>query len=321
MLRTLLFCVLLLLRTTTALAQAWPVRPVHLIVPFPAGGGTDIVARVLAGNLSEMFRQQFVVENRPGASGMIGTGVVAKANADGYTFLVGSPAETALAPSLFKAMNYAPLKDLVPVTLLAWTHLVLAAHPSFSASSPQELIELARHEPIDFSTPGIGSTHHLTGEYLNAIEHLKLVHVPYRGAAPAVTDAVGGQVKLTISGMPPVVPFLKANALKAIAVTSKQRFPLYPDIPALAEIKSFENFDSSNWFGLLAPAGTPTDVIDRIQKAVVQALKDARVQQVLTNQAAVPVGNTPAEFGDFIGEEAKKYARIVAVTQVQVQLQ
>jgi tripartite-type tricarboxylate transporter receptor subunit TctC len=319
MLRTLLFCVLLLVGSMGVFAQSWPTRPAHLIVPYPPGGGTDIVARVLASNLTNSPEQPFVVENRPGASGMIGAAVVAKASADGYTFLVASPAETALAPSLFKSMSYDPLKDLTPVTLLAWTPLVLAAHPSFPASSPLEFIELARRESVDFSTPGIGSTHHLTGEYINVIEHLKLVHVPYRGAAPALADAVGGQVKLTISGMPPVVPFLKTNALKAIAVTSKQRFPLFPDIPTMAEMKSFENFDFTNWFGLLAPAGTPPEVIDRLHKAVVEALRDPQVRQVLTNQAAVAVGNTPAQFRDFIGEQAKKYARIVAVTHLQLQ--
>ena len=186
------------------------------------------------------------------------------------------------------------------------------------ASTPEEFIKLAQQEVVYFSTPGIGSSHHLAGEYINALQHTKLVHVPYRGAAPAITDAVAGQVKLTISGMPPVVPFLKSGALKAIAVTSKLRSPSFPDIPAMAEIKGFEDFDFTNWFGLLARTGTPPNILDRLQKAAVDVLKDPQVRAVLENQAAVPVGDTPAEFHDFIREEAAKYARIVEITHLQL---
>lgn len=316
--RTISFCLAIFLAGGSAQAAQWPQRPVHLIVPYAAGGGTDTVARVLAQKLSTTFNEQFVVENRPGASGMIGAGYVAKASPDGYTLLVGSPAEVALNQNLFKSMSYDPLKDLTPITLLAWTPLVLAANPSLPALTPQELIALAKREPIDFSTPGIGSSHHLTGEYINYLQHTKLVHVPYRGAAPAITDTVSGQVKLTIAGMPPVVPFLKAHSLKAIAVTSKKRSPQFPEIPAMSEIKGFEDFDFTNWFGLLAPTGTPAAVLDGLQKASVEALKDAKVRQVLTNQAAVPVGDTPAEFSAFIRSETAKYAKIVEVTHLHL---
>ena len=317
MLRALTLFIALLLGTGAALAQKWPERPVHLIVPYAAGGGTDIVARVLAKNLSGVFKQQFIVENRPGASGMIGAAIVAKSAPDGYTLLIASPAEVALNQNLFKTMTYDPLKDFTPITLLAWTPLVLAAHPSFPASTPQELIGLIQKEQVDFSTPGISSTQHLAGEYLNTLAHGKMLHVPYRGGAPAVADAVGGQVKLTIAGMPPVVPFLKSNALKAIAVTSKQRSPQYPNIPAMSEIKGFEDFDFTNWFGLLARAGTPPEILEKLQKASVEALKDPEARKILANQAAVPVGNTAAEFRDFINAEAVKYAKIVESTHMQ----
>jgi tripartite-type tricarboxylate transporter receptor subunit TctC len=319
MTRLLSFCFALLLGCATAVAQEWPTRPVHLIVPYSAGGGTDTVARVLAQKLSVSFGQQFVVENKPGASGMIGAAVVAKAAPDGYTLLVASPAEIALNQNLFTTMTYDPLKDFAPVTLLAWTPLVLAAHPSFPASTPQELVTLAKKEQVDFSTPGIGSSHHLTGEYMNHAAHTKLTHVPYRGAAPAVTDAVSGQVKLTISGMPPAVPFLKADKLKAIAVTSKKRFPLFPDIPAMSEIKGFEDFDFTNWFGLLAPAGTPQPILDKLNKAAVEALNDEQVRKILESQAAVAVGNTRNEFRKFILDEAARYKKIVEITHVKIQ--
>jgi tripartite-type tricarboxylate transporter receptor subunit TctC len=299
-------------------AGAWPDRPVRFIVAYAPGGGTDIIARVLAQRLGEVFGQRFIVENRSGASGMVGAQLVARSEPDGYTFLVCAPAEIALNPNLFTDMSYDPLTDLTPVTLLAWTPLVLAAHPSFEASTPSELVRLARAQPVNFSTTGIGSPHHLTGEYINKTQSTQLVHVPYRGAAPALADAVAGQVKLTISGMPPVVPFLQSGALKMIAVTSKQRSSALPNIPALAETGGFEDFDFTTWFGLLARTGTPKSIIDKLAQATVAALSDARVKEVLVTQAAQPVGDTPAEFHDFIRAEAAKYKRIVELTGVKL---
>lgn len=319
MLRTLSICFALLFGYTSAIAEDWPSRPLHIIVPYSAGGGTDTVARVVGQKMAAALGQSFVVENKPGASGMIGAALVAKARPDGYTLLVASPAEIALNQNLFKDMSYDPLKELAPVSLLAWTPLVIAAYPGLPASTPQELIALAKKEQVDFSTPGIGSSHHLTGEYINYIAHTKLVHVPYRGAAPAVTDAVAGQVKVTISGMPPVVGFLHSNKLKAIAVTSKKRSPLFPDVPAIAEIKGFEDFDFTNWFGLLAPAGTPKPILMKLQKAAADALKDEQVRKILDAQAAVAVGNSPEEFRKFILDEAARYKKIVEITHVKIQ--
>ena len=314
MLRILTIGLCLLLAPAIAAAQQWPQRPVHLIVPYAAGGGTDIVARVLAQRLGETLGQNFVVENRTGASGMIGAEAVARSDPDGYTFLVASPAEIALNQNLFSHIAYDPLHDFAPITLLAWTPIVLAAHPSFAASTVPELVALARSHSVDFSTPGVGSAHHLIGEYINAIAGTHLVHVPYRGAAPAVMDAVAGNVKLTISGMPPVVPFLQAGKLKAIAVTSAHRLPLFPNIPAMAETKGFEDFDFTNWFGLLARSGTPQPILDKMSKAALAALQTASVRGTLTAQAAEPVGDTPEQFAQFIKTESAKYARIVKLT-------
>ena len=300
-----------------AFAQTWPDRPVRIVVAFPAGGGSDTVARVLAHKLGETFGQRFFVENKPGASGMIGAQLVAKGEPDGYTFLVGSPAEIALNQSLFADMTYDPEKDLAPITLLAWTPLAFAAHPSFEASDVPSFVKLVQTRPVDFSTPGIGSAMHLTGEYLNAVVRAKLTHIPYRGGAPAVADAVSGHVKLTLAGLPPLVPFFESGALKVIAVTSKQRSPKLPNVPALAETPGFEDFDFTNWFGLFARAGTPPQILERMHKAAVGALADARVQDVLKMQAAEPVGNTPAEFRAFIKAEAERYAKIVKLTGVK----
>ena len=318
MLRALLTALALLLAPDLAIAQEWPQRPVRLIVPYIAGGGTDSVARVLAQKLGESLGQRFIVENKAGASGMIGTQSVAKGDADGYTFLVATPAEIAINQSVFKEIAYDALADLTPVTMLAWTPLLLAAHPSLPATSAEDLVSLARARPLNFSSPGIGTAHHLTGEYINKLQSTQLVHVPYRGAAAAVTDTVGGQVALTISGMPPLVAHLQSGALKAIAVTSKRRATKFPDIPALAEIKGFEDFDFYNWFGLFARAGTPQPILDRLASAAVLILKDPQVRAVLETQAAEPVGNTPTEFRDFIRAEAAKYERIVAITGVRV---
>ncbi len=318
-LRVLSLCLLLsLLGAPEILAQKWPERPVKLVVPYPAGGGTDTVARVMAQKLGDKLGQRFVVENRSGASGSVGAQVVAKAEPDGYTLLVGSPAEVALNPNLFKDLPYDPLVDLTPVTLLAWTPLILAAHPSFEASNATELIALARKRQVDYSSPGIGSSHHLTGELINQLHGTKLVHVPYRGANPAVADAVGGQVKLTISGMPPVVGFLQSHALKAIAVASRQRSPRFPDIPPLAETPGFEEFDFTNWFGLLGRTRTPPTILEQLYKASVEALRDAQVREILITQAAEPVGNMPEEFRDFIRAEAAKYAKVVQLTGVSL---
>jgi tripartite-type tricarboxylate transporter receptor subunit TctC len=318
MLRLVIVGVSLLLGAAAASAEDWPDRPVHVVVPYAAGGGTDLVARVLSIKLGEAFGQNFIVENKTGASGMIGAQFVAKGPADGYALLVASPAEIALNQNLFADMTYDPLKDLTPITLLAWTPLVLAAHPSFPANNAAELVKLATSQSVDFSSPGTGSSHHLAGEYINTLAGTKLVHIPYRGAAPAVSDAVSGHVKLTVSGMPPVVPFLKSGNLKAIAVTSAKRSPAFPDVPALSETKGFEGFDFTNWFGLLARTGTPQPILDKIAKVAVEALKDAKVREVLETQAAVPVGNTPEQFRDFIHEESTKYKKIVQLTGVKV---
>jgi len=297
-------------------ASRWPDRPVRFIVAYAPGGGVDIIARVMAQKLSAIFHQPFIVENRPGASGMIGAQSVVRAEPDGYTFLVCGPAEIALNPYLQTDVGYDPLKDLAPVSLLAWTPMVLAAHPSFEASTAAGLVKVAREKSVNFSTTGIGSPHHLTGEYINKTQATHLIHVPYRGAAPAIADTVSGEVKLTISGMPPVLPFLQGGTLKAIAVTSRQRSKAFPNIPTLAETPGFEDFDFTTWFGVLAPAATPRPIINKLAQASAAALADDAVKAVLSTQADEPVGSTPEAFRDFIRAETIKYRRIVEVTGV-----
>lgn len=318
MLRHLVIALSFLLSPASALAQEWPQRPVRLVVPYPAGGGTDIIARVLAQKIGDAMGQRFVVENKTGASGMIGAQTVARAEPDGYTFLVATAAEIVLNQGLYKDMGYDPLTDLTPITLLAWTPLVLAAHPSLEAANPAELVKLARSQPIHYSSPGVGSAHHLTGEYINKLQATQLIHVPYRGAAPAVSDVVGGQVKLTVSGMPPTIQFLQAGTLKAIAVASKRRSPAFPNIPAMAETKGFEDFDFTNWFGLLGRTGTSQAVLDKLAKVCVAALQDSQIRDAFKAQAAEAVGNTPVEFREFIRAESAKYAKVIELTGIRV---
>jgi tripartite-type tricarboxylate transporter receptor subunit TctC len=319
MLRIVMIGLGLLPAIVVASAQDWPQRPVRLVVPYPAGGATDIVARPLAQKLGDALGQRFFVENKAGANGMIGAQAVAKGDADGTTFLVASSAEIALNQNLYKDMHYDPVNDLTPISLLAWTPLVLVAHPSLAASNLVDLVKLARAEPVDFASPGVGSAHHLTGEYINKLHSTRLVHVPYRGAAPAVTDLVGGQVKLMVAGLPPVAQFLRAGTLKPIAVASGRRSPTFPDIPAMAETAGFEDFDFTNWFGLLARTGTPQSILDRLGKVAVAAVNDAYMRDILMTQAAEPVGNTSAEFRDFIRAESAKYAKIVEFTGIKAQ--
>jgi tripartite-type tricarboxylate transporter receptor subunit TctC len=316
MLRMLTIGCCLLVGIAAAVAQEWPQRTVRLVVSYPAGGGTDIVARVLAQKLGDALGHPFIVENKPGATGMIGAQLVARSEADGYTFLV-SAGEIALSQYLIKDMTYDPVRDLTPVTLLAWTPFVLAAHPPFPASNITELVKLARSQRVEFSSPGTASIPHLIGEYINKLQSTKLLHIPYRGAAPAVSDAVAGHVKLTISGMPPIVRLLESGALKAIAVTSKRRSPIFPNIPAMAETAGFEEADFTNWFGLVARTGVRRPILDKLAKATVEALKDQKVQDVLAIQAAVPVGSTQSEFQDFVRSEATKYTTLFELTGVR----
>jgi tripartite-type tricarboxylate transporter receptor subunit TctC len=322
MLRTLAGIGLIALSSLAPEAQAWPDRPVKIIVPYAAGGGTDVLARVMADRLSDAFGQRFIVENRPGAGGMIGAETVTRSTPDGYSLLVSSPAEIAINQHVYKKMSYDPLKDLAPITLLAWTPLIVTAHPDLKVTSPSELIALlkARGGQLTYSSPGVASAQHLAGELLKKIAVVDMRHVAYRGAAPAVQDVVGGHVPIAISGMPPVVELIKSGKLQAVAVTSTKRSKLLPNTAALAELgEGFAGFDITNWFGLFAPAGVSEDIRQKLHQAAVKALGDPMVRQRIADQGAEAVGNTPAEFMAFIAAESARYARIAKLSGVRVE--
>ncbi len=295
-----------------AAADAYPARPVRFVVAFPPGGGTDIIARSIAQKLSGRLAQQVVVDNRPGAGGNIGTDIVAKAAPDGYTMLMGSAGPLAINASLFASMPFDPVRDLAPVTLAASTPNVLVLHPSLKAATVKELIALARARPgeINFASSGHGTPAHLAGELFNSMAGVKMVHVPYKGAAPALADLLGGQVQLMFSTMPPALPHVKDGKLRALAVTSAKRSPAAPELPTVDEI-ALPGFEANTWHGVVVPAGTPETIVARLNREIVAILHLPEVVERLSGQGAEPVGSTPQEFAAYIKSEALKWAKVV----------
>ena len=295
-----------------AAADAYPSRPVRFVVAFPPGGGTDIIARSIAQKLAERIAQQVVVDNRPGAGGNIGTDIVAKSAPDGYTLLMGSAGPLAINASLFAKMPFDPIKDLAPVTLAASTPNVLVVHPSLRAATVKELIALAKARPgeINFASSGHGTPAHLAGELFNSMAGVRMVHVPYKGAAPALADLLGGQVQLMFSTMPPALPHVKAGKLRALAVTSAKRSPAAPELPTVDEI-ALPGFEANTWHGVVVPAGTPGAVVARLNREIVAILHLPDVIERLSGQGAEPVGSTPEEFAAYIRAETVKWARVV----------
>jgi tripartite-type tricarboxylate transporter receptor subunit TctC len=304
-----------------AWAQAsYPSKPIRMIVPFPPGGSTDFLARLTAQKLSESLGQQVLVENRTGASGIIGADLVAKAPVDGYTLLMASPAEIAVNHYLYAKVPYNPERDFAPITLVGITPLVIAAHPSVPAKNIRELVALAKSMPgqLSFASAGTGSTQHLTGEMLMAAAGIRLIHVPYKGAGQSIPDVIGGQLPLGVYGLLTIFQQAKAGKLKILAVTTPKRSPVAPDYPTLAE-SGFPGFDTSLWNGLLAPAATPKDIIGKLHAEIVRILKLPDVAERIASQGAIVVGNTPAEFAAFIAAESAKYSKIIKQAGVKLE--
>lgn len=302
-----------------AFAQAYPGKPIRIIVPYSAGGGTDLVARAVGQKLSEAWGQSVLVDNRAGASGMIGAEAVAKAPADGYTLLMATPPEIAVNHFLYSKVSYDPERDFAPITLVAITPLVIAVHPGVSARNIRELVALAKAKPgtLGYATPGTGSTQHLSAEMLMAAAGIQLVHIPYKGAGQSIPDVMGGQVPVGIYGLLTINQQAKAGKLRILAVTTAKRSSTAPELPTLAE-SGFPGFDTSLWFGLLAPAATPKDVIGKVYAEVLRALKKPDVVERIASQGADIVGDSPAEFAAFIASESAKYARIIKQAGVKL---
>jgi tripartite-type tricarboxylate transporter receptor subunit TctC len=295
-----------------AFAQAYPTRPIRLVVPFSAGsGGTDLMARLIEQRLSASLGQQIVIDNRPGAGGIPATDIVAKAAPDGYTLLMTNVSLAANA-YLYSKLPFDPVKDLIPVTMINSSPLLLVVHPSVPVTSVKELLAYAKSHPgkLDYGSGGVGSTPHLAGELFKSLSGIDAVHVPYKGGAPALNDLVGGQLSFMIENMAGTMPFVKAGKLRALAITSSQRSPLAPELPTMTEA-GVPGYEVIGWNGIVAPKGTPPEIVARLQTEVARILRLPEVRQQMAALGAEPVGNTPEEFGAFIKAEMVRWGKVI----------
>jgi tripartite-type tricarboxylate transporter receptor subunit TctC len=305
-------------------AQTWPAKPVRIIVPFPPGGTTDIVARAIGVELQRMWQQPVVIENRAGAGGNIGADAVAKSAPDGYTLLMGTVGTHAINQALFaqsgSKMPFDPAKDFAPITLVAGVPNVMVINPKLPVNSVEEFIAYAKARPgqLNMASSGNGTSIHLTGELFKTVTGTYMVHFPYRGSAPAVTDLIAGNMNVMFDNLPSALPHIKSGRLKALAVTSRTRSPALPNVPTVEEAAGLKGFDASSWFGLFAPAGTPRPIVDKVQADVARALSQPEVRERFVGQGADPGGNTPDQFAAFIRAETDKWTRVVKFSNAKV---
>jgi tripartite-type tricarboxylate transporter receptor subunit TctC len=294
-----------------ATGQPYPSRPLRLVVPFVAGGGTDVVARAVAARLGEGLGQTVVVDNRAGAGGIVGTETVARSAPDGYTLLMGSAGPIAVNPSLYAKLSYDPLKDLAPVSLITVMPFLVVVHPGLAASNATELIALARAKPgtLNFGSPGAGSVNHLFGELLRMMAGVDIVHVPYKGVAPATTDLIAGQIQMMSGDMNTLLPHVRGKRLRAIAVTSAKRSSLVPDLPPMAD--AVPGFDTTGWFGILVASGTPRPVVLRLNRALVDAVAGSDLRERVAGLGGEIAGSSVEAFAAHIGVETAKWAKVI----------
>jgi tripartite-type tricarboxylate transporter receptor subunit TctC len=299
-------------------AQSYPARPVRLVAPFPPGGATDVLARLVAEKLANGLHQSVVVDNRPGAGGNIGADIVAKASADGYTLLMGSTA-LAINVSLYKKLSYDFSKDLAPVAQVAIVPNVLVVNPSIPAHSMAELISVAhaRQNLLNFGSSGNGSVGHLSAALLTLIAGIDVAHIPYKGSTPVITDLTTGQVDLAVESVVATLPQIRAGKLRPLGVTSAKRTALLPDVPTMEE-QGLRGFVSSGWAGVFAPAGTPVDIIERLNAEIVKALQSAEVKQRMEGLGAEQASGTPTQFADFLKEDVARWTRLVKASKATV---
>jgi tripartite-type tricarboxylate transporter receptor subunit TctC len=311
-------CAVAALHATDVLAQAWPTKPVRLMVPFPPGGSTDIVARIVAQKMGERLGQSIVIENRGGAGGTIGTAQVAKAPADGYSLTVASTSTHVVAPSVYAKLDYDPVKDFAPVGMMAVSPYLLVVHPAVPAKTLQELVALAKKQPgkLNYASAGVGSTTHLSMEMLKAVSGTYMLHIPYNGNGPAGTATVAGQVEMLFGSLPALLGHAKGGRVRAIAVGTLKRSPSLPDVPTVAE-SGYPGFDASLWLAIMAPAGTPQPVLDRLNKELVAVVSAADTRDALDKAGAEPLTGTPAELAAMIKDGVPKYAKIVKTAGVK----
>lgn len=309
---SLLLSAVLLAGTAWVAAQEYPSKPVRLIVPFAPGGGNDIVARAIAQQLSASLGRQFVVDNRAGAGGVVGAELAAKSPADGYTLFLGGVGSHAVNPNLHARLPYDPVTDFAPITLIASAPSVLVVHPSVPARTIEEFTALAKANPgkLNFASNGNGSSAQLAAVLYESMAGVRMVHVPYKGLAPALADLLSGEVQLMFSSMVAIIPHIKTGRLRALAVTGKKRSPLLPEVPTLEE-SGLRGYEAGSWYGILAPAGTPPQIVAKLNAGIVQALQQPAVRERLAAEGAEAIGGTPGEFAAHINAELGRVGKIL----------
>jgi len=301
-----------------AAAQNYPNRAITLVIPFAPGGSTSIVGRAIADKISELLGEKVVVDNRPGAGGTVGTRAVARSEPDGYTLMLGYTGTLAIGPSLYKSVGYDPRKDFAPIGLIGNAPNSLVVNPSFPAKTVAELIAYAKANPakVNFGSAGAGTASHITGEYFARAAGVTLVHIPYKGTGPALTDLLGGHIPMAFAPIPASHPNVSAGKLRALAVTSTTRSGLLPDVPTMIEA-GLSGFDASLYYGLAAPAGTPRPIIDKLNKVLREALASDEVKKQLGNDGTEITPGTPEDYADFIDKDEKKWAQLVKASGVE----
>jgi tripartite-type tricarboxylate transporter receptor subunit TctC len=307
------------LLASTAFAQSFPAKPVHIVVAFPAGGGTDIVARLLGPRLSDAWGQPVVVDNRAGASGTIGTEFAARSAPDGHTLFLGTLGNLAVNQHLYPAMAIDPLRDFAPVTQVVAVQFVMVANPALAARNVAELIALAKSRPgqINYSSSGPGGAPHLAGELLKSMAKVDIVHVPYKGSAPSFQDLLGGRVSFTCDSLVQALPYIRDKRLVALAVLGSARTPLLPEVPTVGE--TLAGYELTNWFGLVAPAATPGPTVARIHGDVVKVLRDPAIAEKLSGMGATAIGNEPSEFGAIMRADSEKWGKLIREAHIKAE--
>lgn len=308
-----------LLTGSPAHAQAFPTRPIKIVVPFPAGGTTDIIAREVAAHLTKAFGQSVFVENRPGAGGNVGADAVAKSAPDGYTLLMGTVGTHGINVSLYSKMPYDAVKDFAPISLCAAVPNVMVVHPSVPANTVAEFIAYAKKEgsKVAMASSGNGTSIHLAGELFKSMTGTTMTHVPYKGSAPALVDLVAGQTQVMFDNAPSAMPHIRAGKLRALAVTSSKRSEALPNVPTLEEA-GLKGYEASSWFGLFAPAGTPREIVQKISAEVQKGIATPEMQEKFKSQGAIPVGSTPEAFAAHVEAEIKKWAQVVKASGAKI---
>ncbi|MPM20376.1 hypothetical protein SDC9_66805 [bioreactor metagenome] len=304
---------------TLAHADNWPTRPIKWIVPYPPGGSTDMLARLVGQKLSERLGQSVVIENKPGAGGNLGTDFVAKQPGDGYTILMGNIGPISINPSLYPSLPYSPLKDLTPVTLLMEVPNLLVVNNDFPAHTVKELTEQAKSKgSLSYATPGAGTSLHLAGELYANSSKIKLTHVPYKGSSPGLADTMGGHIPMMFDNMPSALQMVKAGKLRAVAITSAKRSPQLPDVPTMEEA-GVPNYQVTGWFGVLVPSSTPQPIVQRLSKELVEIVKSSDVEKRIADMGGMVSAEGPAQFTGFIQAETKKWRTLVQSANITLQ--